>query len=855
MTRGQRAGFLKNDVLAERIRAHIAAHPKLALPSGLPRDLKGLKRPVLLAAAYQWDLFRSPSERIENSCFNFTTQKCYLRAHVKDDFVAKRLDEYAERCSLLFRRGSILANLCAIRALKETPDASEAFRVLEAFLMNARDLKQCFLPERWDQKELDQGVLMPTLQAHGVRLAHLLPDWKEFMSPSGWDNCLADMAKRYAVNLVLHVRQHFDVKASKYLGFMFERYEAASGRWNPDDKKDIEMKRGALAAYRNSFSGGLRPLVIGEEAFDRLIDLRSRFYVTECGEGVPFWDNGCRITEAPAAPEKLDEDTEGEDTFEPKVRLDPQDLALHVHLVREAGVASLLPVASIGRKAAYLDLKIARFLFKGGPKALDAALKAPDTTLGCALGLVKNPDDLSQKCPFGARRAQVRRTIRCRKHNMSRRACAPRKEWRRRGHGTVPKDARVHSLLTDGVSLCMRLQRPKKPLSLEKAVEAHMERERKTKEKKAAPKAAAKAAMEYGTKAEEHFLDASRCHAAIKAIPTALRPVIAGQDGGRSKITTTHLGTGAPGAPSCTVAFTRHQYLWETRYKLRTQWEKGRASQPEVKEAIEALGGTGGIRNATEGTWVSYLETEAKHWDALRAEYLNNTERALWSMRLYRWKTGSRDRSVQRVIQAARRVAPEAHGADGNAAPPIVLIVALGDARFASSGKGEIAVPTTGMERAYVKAKRRLESGQSADPKRRRIIMLIRRMKEFRTTVCCHKCGVPTYAPLCAVRKGDVNCSESEAAPEEATYRRFRSRRLRVCPRCSKSHASADRQGCDRDCQAAKNIRMLEERRYYGAKAPWYFNPSEKNLRDQFQNMIERERAGLLVALECCTGC
>jgi hypothetical protein len=161
----------------------------------------------------------------------------------------------------------------------------------------------------------------------------------------------------------------------------------------------------------------------------------------------------------------------------------------------------------------------------------------------------------------------------------------------------------------------------------------------------------------------------------------------------------------------------------------------------------------------------------------MKQEFLIDKERALWKMRLFRLKTRSLDKAVQKVFDKAK-------------GRPIVL--GVGDAKFPATGPGEKSMPTTQFVRAILKAKYRYHS---------RVKLL--NIDEFKTTVCCCGCGTetrPAFLP-------NLNPPRS-------------SRRLRLCTVCSAPGVKLR----DRDIQAARNILWLTQCKFLGAERPEYLS-------------------------------
>ena len=103
----------------------------------------------------------------------------------------------------------------------------------------------------------------------------------------------------------------------------------------------------------------------------------------------------------------------------------------------------------------------------------------------------------------------------------------------------------------------------------------------------------------------------------------------------------------------------------------------------------------------------------------LRREYVEDDTYARWRMLLWRRKRGTLMRSLADTISA---VAPRGSK----------VTFGMGNAKFAPTGKGERAVPTTTVGKTLLRTARCM--GRSYD-------LEVVPVDEARTTMCCHGCG------------------------------------------------------------------------------------------------------------------
>ena len=392
---------------------------------------------------------------------------------------------------------------------------------------------------------------------------------------------------------------------------------------------------------------------------------------------------------------------------------------------------SYLPVPSYGRHHAFIDAKILRPLLKGLP-----------VIRGVADG------ELLQKV-FGAcretmasRRTQVRKKLRGRDHRW-------RKRWRNkgkgkgrgRGRGSFPKDAIVRSVETDGVSLCIHIERP-----------------------------------DHWTQGPVQKAGSQQPPASSCSHPASAE--FAGADTGRANLfVAAHAASGI--SKPTTQRFSRGRYYWEMGYRKQQAWVRSRQQQPVLAAAIQALSGSGGQANTSLTKWAAYLAAQQEHSQVLSSEYLEGKEYTKWQMRLYRGKRGALDRAVSRLLNM------------GDTSKPLAL--GIGTAGFASGDRGELSVPTTQLDQAFQRGRRRI----------RRTVMQLG-VDEFRTTCCCCSCGRLTACPQVWDQKS-------------GQWRK--SRRFRLCTSVCHSPGGIRRH---RDSQAATNILWCTISQFWGFERPCY---------------------------------
>ena len=136
-------------------------------------------------------------------------------------------------------------------------------------------------------------------------------------------------------------------------------------------------------------------------------------------------------------------------------------------------------------------------------------------------------------------------------------------------------------------------------------------------------------------------------------------------------------------------------------------------------------------------------------------------------MAMFCYKHSSLDRAALRLVSRGTEDVPLQRP----------LVVGVGAGGFASSGRGELAAPTSKVAQALTRALQR-------ERMRGRAVHQLS-IDEFRTTKCCCACGEVTDKVWRRDRNGVVM--------ENAKGWRMASRRLRSCTSCSPAGKQRDR--------------------------------------------------------------
>jgi hypothetical protein len=776
MPRGQRPGQLTRAEIAERLVQHLGLPPEhtaLLLDGRAGRHLEPHERAKRKSAAELFShavFYRllTPEEAAASAPSAVTTLPGYLYSHVTDAAHRAALDRYVCMWAFFYTRGARVANRLVDSALRAAAGAGghegrprfalddAAQFIATAALLGEENFKHCFLYERWPAERR-----LPALQAYLTALdpggvpnesadffSQGVPDWRGLMNPTGWDNAINAMRDKFMANFYVHAAARLRERTAAYLAVIAE---------SDND-----------AMFADTLTRGLRPLAIDNDVFEHLVALRKVFGAAE----PRHW------------------------SFKKLSGKNRAVQALHLFLVRhyvDGTSRPYLPVTARARGYAYLDAKILQPLLRSG---LDAAGRpVPEAwRTGMALHrlLPLSAADINLRLRELRRRERTRwrkpKATSTRRQGRRQRRRAKKDEVRRRrlrraamsrGCGKIDPRAQVFSFETDGVGLRIALTRPlpstpRPLLSLEAEYRASRVRDA---ERLAAAAAAAQMALQGPPPA---------------ARTATTKPIFVALDPGRAKIFAAAVCQDAWRPPS-TFVFTRRRYYAEMHDARRARWEKARSARQPVAAALEALS-TGSLRTTDAASWHRYLAADALYRELLEREYVQDKERALWRMVLFRKKRASIDRAVQRLVRQA--TVDDRTGRRLPMTRPVHF--GAGDGSFAPTGPGEQAVPTTEAGRALHRGAERLRRAGRT--------VVEEDLDESRTTCRCCACG--GYTPAARVR--DAETGELRL-----------SRRLRSCANCTETTICRRR---DRDVQASRNILWVQMHKWHGAPRPSYLS-------------------------------
>ncbi|PNH00676.1 hypothetical protein TSOC_013487 [Tetrabaena socialis] len=494
--------------------------------------------------------------------------------------------------------------------------------------------KQVFLPERWPTVGVLRDALIAGLLGQHAQRLPAPPPWRDVMVPTGWDNAINRMATKYSGNIQVHAIAGIERSVTTYL--LRVRLHEGTPRML---LSETTLKRP-------------RPLAISNDDYCMCMDIRVAL-------GVQIGDPTC---------------------YPPnQIPWSPNVFALHCFLVRHGcGDRSYLPIATRGRKYCYVDAKITKAMLaqlKRSNKNKSAGEK-PLTKKGKGSQPEPEPEpepdeqveqeqeqshqasecvgDLLGFTPIAFNklnqdiRRQVRGRLRADKHHPGRhtyerdkpkrrQARKRRKQRRQRirervkrlGTGRMPARGRVDSFETDGIGLRLCL---KSPVMFEQYVQP------------------------LPLQPPPHpspLTRVSKKNSTVKAAsPGEAAPIMVGVDTGRAKLFAAAVSHHACKKPE-SVVFTRRQYYASMGYWRQQKWSQARGTSIRVQEALAALALAGGLKSCDEARWTAALDAEKQHEEILKAEYEEETEYALWRMRLFRKKRQSLDRAMHGLLRSA----------------------------------------------------------------------------------------------------------------------------------------------------------------------------------------------------------
>lgn len=351
---------------------------------------------------------------------------CYLYTYVENETIRSALENYVQCATMLYSRGSFLANLAAISVLqvsklpKDILDIRSQSVDIPSFLLDENLVKHCFLPERWLYKGLEiDSLVASTFELYSDLLDDFLPDYNKVMCDSGWDNALNHMGTNYLGNVKVQVLSHLYRRLVSYV------------------KEVHPVQSGTLRhALNMAVFGPLQtPLTdIHNDDFEWALALQKVLGINDRGRS----DQWVKEWQIPLFKE-----------------LSKESWTLHLWLqshMTQGKNFSILPVSNMSRRYCYVDAKIASFLIPSKTKKSMQELTKNDVHAS----ELQRMFGLTRRC-FNKRRQKVRKDLRNKYKDNKRFA----RKWKNVGAGCLPPHGRLKMLETDGVGLRLYLEFPK----------------------------------------------------------------------------------------------------------------------------------------------------------------------------------------------------------------------------------------------------------------------------------------------------------------------------------------------------------------------------------------------------------
>jgi hypothetical protein len=363
-------------------------------------DVAGMNADLMECEGAGWI---SEAQRKKSTIGKHTTLKCYAKTVVSHPGVLAFMGSYSRVMTVVYRRGSIVANLMAMEAMS-LGDVPAFYKDIS----NATFIKKMFLPEKWSIADIPERIR----RAHDSSVLDPLSQngWEELMPRSAWDQALNSLASRYLTAIKLHCTIH-----------LLRRVKALIRSSVPDSENAIKV-------FFASRKGPDAPLS------------------QESSTMVSSWRERLGAVEGKAPKDKKSSD------------MSLQLFQCHLTCCQATGqlqgarTFSALPVADLSRSSFMIDRRI--YTSMKGREDREGAAWPP--TFEAAFSLDRDTMRLRKY----ALRKKKRRNPGCRKRSAKAKACA------RRGVGCIPSGASVTSISTDGISVCLSLEHAYAPKSL-----------------------------------------------------------------------------------------------------------------------------------------------------------------------------------------------------------------------------------------------------------------------------------------------------------------------------------------------------------------------------------------------------
>lgn len=735
--------LLKSEVILKRIQ------DALGDPS---YDLE--KRKDILKKAVELDVFND-KEREANLPCEYSVVKSYLWTSLKDQRVRDAIDRLVEEASRAYAVGTRLINGWVL----ENKEALRDAQYFKNTLQNDVFLRDCFRGSK------ARGDLHTALENSPIyqRFRESLPSLERAVQVAGtstaWSQIVNYMNINYTTNLQLHVLTHMKTRVLSHLKRLAMGLPDAT-LVTVNRVTIVQWKEGKLPLtdlYKSFWEGNIEslPEAIRGSMNEMRCLLKDSDWKLVDSEEPKFEANFFQLhlflqASVPKCQETVENIVKKKRKKTPKVDLtvvevETEDKPVKIPYVPSKGFTAT-PIAKLGRFFVTIDTKIMdgmKNIIGGEGKSLQEALGLSAEAIDATKKKLRKE---SRRRLSNAIRAQGKskrqKKSKCRK---AKKTIEKKRMSRGLGRNYLKKGWKIRSILTDGVTLCSRYEKIK--LSLLDTVQ--------TKKKPSTQNVIKEASEKYKELSKQG-------------------PVrLIGVDPGRVNLfQSSELEVGS-------MRFTREHYRTVTKSrKIQNDLQE---KKPETLRIIEAnLSSINGYKSRSLEDYEKVLSDTLPFMGQF-LDYYGNKEHAKMKMLCYRRKVKCLTQRWNKVINMGPRKAP--------------LMIGYGAAKFASSGKGEVPVPTSGVAKALFKTL-----------KSRGIPFSIVPIDEYKTSQMCSCCG----------------CQLKSFYETNESGKRIQNRGLKLCysELCKATKVNPVLR--NRDHNAAENIRKVLESYIKTQKRPDY---------------------------------
>lgn len=631
---------------------------------------------------------------------SYSIVKCHLQTSVKDDKMLDSIDKIISIASKFNALGSRLLNAW----IKECYEIGDPKNIFDRTIGNKVFMKDIF---RCARRQKGTADLLLTESVSFAKCSHLAPSLDEMtdvLTLDAWGNIFNDLSLTYITNLHQHVTRHINTRLCSHLKRLLIKMKATLKKVNHqtmvcgientedftlssvyDDIGEEKIKERFPERLKEEFEFLKR---IAGNSWTTLKKTKNKEQEVEIKFNRLLFDLHLYLQSVIPLPEKTDSEEKKQEDKE-KTRYDPSEITMEkndeeIKYVFTGKGFTPAPITKLGRVFVTIDNKVLDALKKKG-------VVEESSNIETAFNVSKK--DLKQ------RKKELRKKLRKLKDNKKR-----RRSLRKNGCGSFSQNGKVTSILTDGVSLCIRYCNF--DLDREKWLKAWDGVYSKDKKKEDEKKTIHQLSTE---KAKAHY---------DKLVRLGIVRLIA-IDPGREEIF--HSASRVDGKFE-EHRFKRSKYIEVSLRNKVTEFNE-KIKTKEIRQIEGLLSKNGGWKARTKEDYAIVFDIWCKEEVAsMMIQHYCNKEFALWKMRLYR-----RKQSI--LIQRMRQMIGDTYVYVDGIKKKVCLIIGYGAAKIGMAGKGEVAVPTAKnamLLRKYLRS--------------RNIPSAVIEVWEYLTSQMCHKC-------------------------------------------------------------------------------------------------------------------